>query len=81
MAHGSADAIVTSITATDDDNILAFRVDVATFLEISVEKRLGIQLREVSGKLVQLGMAEKEGNTLEGTPSRNVCHQLHGWGS
>jgi len=44
MAHGSANAIVTGITTTNDDDVLAFSIDIIAVLEVGLQERRGIQL-------------------------------------
>jgi hypothetical protein len=44
VTHGSADAIVARVTPADDDDIFVLGINVATFFEVGVEERLGVQL-------------------------------------
>ena len=44
MTHSSSDTVVTSVTSTNDDDILALCTDVCIVLELRVEKRFGVEL-------------------------------------
>jgi hypothetical protein len=45
MAHSRANAIVTGVTATNDDDVLTLCINVSVVLQLMVQKRFGIQLR------------------------------------
>lgn len=38
VAHGSTDTIITSITTTNDDDVLALRVDVSAILQLRIKQ-------------------------------------------
>ncbi len=45
VAHRGTDTVVTGVTTTDHDDILALRADVVAVLELGVEERLGVELQ------------------------------------
>jgi hypothetical protein len=50
MTHRSTDAIIPSISSSDDDDILSFSVDVATILKFGVQESLRVQLTQCQGQ-------------------------------
>lgn len=47
VTHGSSDTVVSSITTTDDDDVLALGTDVATVLKLRIKQRLRVQLHHI----------------------------------
>lgn len=42
MTHGGTDAIIASVTSSDDYDILAFGIDIMTILQLRVKERLRV---------------------------------------
>jgi hypothetical protein len=61
VANGSTNAIVTSITTTNHDNVLALGGDVSVVGELGVEKRLGVLVQELHGEVDALQVAVGDG--------------------
>jgi len=58
MAHSSSDTVVTSITTTNDDDVLALRIDVAAaVLEVGIEECLSVELEILHGKVDAVSVA------------------------
>ena len=51
MAHGSTDTVVTSVTTTNDDDVLAFGGDVVTVLELRIKQGLRVELKVLHGEV------------------------------
>ena len=75
VAHGGTDTVVARVATTNDDDVLALRVDVATVLQLRVEQRLGVELevlhREVDA--VNLTVGDLEIARPCGTSSEDDC--------
>lgn len=48
MTHRGTNTVVTSIAAADDNNVLAFRIDVFAILKLRIKERLGVHLQKFS---------------------------------
>jgi len=44
MTHRSTDAVIASVSSSNDDNILSFSIDIATILKFRVQESLRVQL-------------------------------------
>jgi hypothetical protein len=60
MAHGRADAIIASITTTNDNDIFALGIDVATVLKLGIQKRFSIQLIHIEKNSSEKDTSRKE---------------------
>jgi hypothetical protein len=68
VTDGSTNAIVTSITTTNDNNVLVLGGEVSSIGELGVEERLGVLVEELHGVVDTLKLA-----TLDGQITGNSC--------
>jgi hypothetical protein len=61
VTERSTDAIVTSITTTDDNNVLVFSREVGVVGELGVQKGLGVLVEELHGKVNTLELTALDG--------------------
>ena len=51
MSNGSANAICTCVTSTDDHNLLAFGRNIVAVLQITIKQALSVGMQEFHGKM------------------------------
>ena len=61
VANGSTNAVVTGVTTTNDDNVLALGRDVGVVGKLGVEQRLGVLVQELHGEVNALEVAVGNG--------------------
>ena len=57
MADGGADAVVSGVSAADDDDVFVPGIHVFSVRKIGVQQALGIGGKEINGEIDSLGVA------------------------
>ena len=75
MSHGRTNAVVACIAAANDNNVLALRADVVAVLEVRVQERLCILLKEFHGKVNAIDISVRD---LEVARPGRACSEYYG---
>lgn len=76
MAHGCTNTIITSVAATNHDDVFSSSVDVSAVFQLRVQKSFCIQLKKLSK-----GMTEMETSPPGEIPWRSGYRRRFGWES
>jgi hypothetical protein len=76
VTDGSTNAVVTSVTTTDDDNVLALGGDVGIVGQLRVEQRLGVLVQELHGEVDALEVAVGNGKVARNGGTSGDDHRV-----
>jgi hypothetical protein len=57
MSHRGSDTVVSGVTTSNDDNVLALRADVVSVLKLGIQQRFGVVLQELHSEVDTVGVA------------------------
>ena len=57
MTDGGTHAVISGVTAADDDNVLAFGVNISFIFKIGIQQALGVGFQEIHCKIDSLGIS------------------------
>ena len=69
MANGSTNAVVTSITTSDDNNVLVLGRNVSIVSQFGVQERLGVLVQELHGVVNAVQVAVRDGQVTSDSSS------------